>query len=262
MDIDVICFSPTGSTRTYVDAIAREITSNVRFFDITLPENRKTSVSDWGDVVIWAFPIYGGRIPKIALDHFGTLRGNNTPLVIVAVYGNVSTGIAMRQTAELATKQNFRLFSAGSFVAEHTYANSDINVGNGRPDEADMVFAKNFGCAVLEKWNSDDRKSPVIKNSISSRVIKRVPYSRKKLPVVKPVIDSEKCTRCFVCSAVCPANAISIDDLEIDVKKCIQCYACSKKCPNGARTRGFKSPFVGKIFFKMGKKTKNNKIYT
>lgn len=40
---------------------------------------------------------------------------------------------------------------------------------------------------------------------------------------------------CFVCSAVCPSEAVTCEDgrIEIDLAKCCGCLACIRTCPIG-----------------------------
>jgi pyruvate ferredoxin oxidoreductase delta subunit len=51
----------------------------------------------------------------------------------------------------------------------------------------------------------------------------------------RPVIDNEKCVKCFQCFMYCPDGTIdrSGDDLEIDYDYCKGCGICAKICPAG-----------------------------
>ena len=261
MKADIFYFSPTGSTQQYVESVARGVNSDIRLINITYSHNRKKPVTITGDIVIWAFPIYGGRIPKIALDYFRVLQGNKTPLAVIAVYGNIEEGIALTQAVELGAKNGFCFFSGGAFVAEHSYASQYVDVALGHPDRNDVVFAENYGKYLRSKWEKSEFESPKLTISLFSKIIKRLPYSNSKRPVKQANVNMEKCIKCYACTTICPVDAISKENLEINAKKCIQCYACSKKCPNNARDRGFSFSFLGKMFSKLGSKLKENKIY-
>ncbi len=51
-----------------------------------------------------------------------------------------------------------------------------------------------------------------------------------------PKVDSEKCIGCEACVAVCPDNAIIMenDTARILEDKCRNCRVCERTCPVGA----------------------------
>lgn len=60
----------------------------------------------------------------------------------------------------------------------------------------------------------------------------------KNLLVEKPVPEKIRCTLCYQCKAICPANAINTSrDGKIpfyNYNKCIRCFCCMEICPEGA----------------------------
>lgn len=54
-----------------------------------------------------------------------------------------------------------------------------------------------------------------------------------KLISLKPLIDKDKCIGCGICSKVCPAATISIEDKTACVNEefCRGCGACEQRCP-------------------------------
>lgn len=44
----------------------------------------------------------------------------------------------------------------------------------------------------------------------------------------------KKCTKCGICSDICPVNAILMEKQKIDYKKCIRCLKCLEVCPEKA----------------------------
>ena len=60
--------------------------------------------------------------------------------------------------------------------------------------------------------------------------------SEKKIPILYE--RKEGCCGCTACYAICPKNAISMQPDEegfdypvVDAEKCIRCYMCLKVCP-------------------------------
>lgn len=87
-------------------------------------------------VAVIAAPVYGGHAAPTAVKRLETLRGEGTPAVVVAVYGNRAFEKAVAELAELAVRQGFVPVAAGAFVGEHSYSTPETPVAAGRPDAA------------------------------------------------------------------------------------------------------------------------------
>lgn len=66
-------------------------------------------------------------------------------------------------------------------------------------------------------------------------LIKNKFFSKLLLPISKffkiiPVINLQKCKKCYSCVNVCPVKSIS-KNLKFDRKKCILCFCCFEVCP-------------------------------
>ncbi len=58
--------------------------------------------------------------------------------------------------------------------------------------------------------------------------------------VFRPVIDLDKCTRCWICFVWCPEGAIQLDPEDrphVDYDVCKGCLICVEECPTGAITK-------------------------
>lgn len=61
------------------------------------------------------------------------------------------------------------------------------------------------------------------------------PYTFKYAQV-KPIVDKQKCKKCYQCIKVCPTKAMQIKNgfPEADRKQCISCFCCDEHCPYSA----------------------------
>lgn len=68
-----------------------------------------------------------------------------------------------------------------------------------------------------------------------------------KLLTIHPKIRHSSCTRCRICTQICPAKAVNIcrykrpkgqymGKMIIDYERCIRCFCCQEMCPNNAIT--------------------------
>lgn len=51
---------------------------------------------------------------------------------------------------------------------------------------------------------------------------------------LKPVIDTEKCNACSLCSRTCKASCIDFKNHQIDYSRCVACMDCIQTCKHGA----------------------------
>lgn len=55
-----------------------------------------------------------------------------------------------------------------------------------------------------------------------------------RFSLLKPVIDTDKCVNCNLCSKNCKSSCINIKDHKIDYSRCVACMDCIGKCNKGA----------------------------
>ena len=266
--VTALYFSPTHGTRAYVRAVAAAIPGEHREVDLTRPEERRKEYHfTENDLVILGVPVYYGRVPEVEglLDG---LHGGNTPVILLAVYGNRLIDDALVELSDLCVARGFRTLAAGSFVAPHTFS---AKVGKGRPSEADLAAAAELGRRAADKlsgaWEPpalpgnrpyrDFQRAPFYPEGDGSctgcgacaavcpnHVIEVVPEHKRK-PVVlcqnkdKGAQTRKACTAgcigCMKCAKACPREAITVENnvAYIDQEKCVGCQLCVKECPVG-----------------------------
>lgn len=226
----IVCFSPTGSTKTIALAVAEGMGLPFAISDVTQPDARKDSLQVESDaVVILAAPVYYGRIQKIAADCIRGLQGEGQPAVLLVNYGNRHYDDALLELRDLALAAGFRPVGAAAFISEHSFSTEEYPMAAGRPDTEDVCMAEAFGVRVAEKLRAGETALPDIPGN--------TPY--KPYPDFhRAPVSARNCTLCGICVEVCPTAAIRLEDqtLVTDEAACIVCQACVKFCPEGART--------------------------
>ncbi len=233
--IKQIYFSPTQTTQTIVEAIARGFGAKTTTpVNLTLPDAATASFKAvTAELAIIGAPVYSGRIPIDAKDRLKRIRGNGTPAVLVVLYGNREYDDALLELKSQTEKMGFIPVAGGAFIGEHSFTSEKTPIAVGRPDMEDIEKAEKFGCMVrkkLQHMNSLNDVSPL-------DVPGKYPYRKRQQPTnVSPITKTSLCISCGNCAAVCPKQAITVGDTVItDPEKCIICCACIKNCKMHAR---------------------------
>ena len=80
-----------------------------------------------------------------------SIKGDNTPAIILAVYGNRAYDDALVEMYDILSDNGFKIIAAGGFIGEHSYSNK---LGGGRPDANDLQTAAEFGKKAAEKMQN------------------------------------------------------------------------------------------------------------
>ncbi len=253
MKVAQIVFSPTGGTQRVADIITSEFGNTVGNIDLT-KENSNYDVLDEGkcDIAVIAVPSYGGRAPILATQRLSALRGNNIKCIIVCVYGNRAYEDTLVELNDVAIQCGFNVVAAISAVAEHSIIHK---YATGRPDAKDIEELRGFVKVILKKIENGNKSSAL--NLLGNR-----PYKKVAGAGLLPKAD-KKCNNCGLCADICPAQAISLQNLKIsDSKKCISCMRCVTQCPQAARKVNGAMVFIASLAIKKAcSERKNNELY-
>ena len=88
MKITAIYFSATYTTKRVVEAVAANLSNEVTAYDITNDASTDEVAIPADELVVEGVPVYAGRVPAMAAERLRRFRGDNTPAIVVAVYGN------------------------------------------------------------------------------------------------------------------------------------------------------------------------------
>jgi len=226
--LKLIYFSPTGTTRKILEAIAEGFGApTVEHHDLTYTTQAAAHITD-GTAVI-GIPVYAGRVPEVCLKRLEKFTTAGIPTVLVALYGNREYEDALVELRDVVWQAGFFPVAAGAFIGEHSYSTAAQPIAVGRPDVADLAIARQFGRDVARKLSADDQPAtPDIPGNIPYR-------DRPPLGGIAPETNTA-CTLCGLCADVCPTFVIQVgSEVVTQAENCIMCCACIKQCPEQAR---------------------------
>jgi ferredoxin len=232
--VHLIYFSPTGTTRKVLEAVARGLAADdLERLDLTCQGAAAAgSLEIKSDFAIIGAPVHSGRVPLQAIEALQLVRARNTPAVVVAVYGNRAFDDALLELTDISRKSGFRPVAAAAFIGEHSFSTPAAPIAEGRPDEEDIKKAEHFGTIVRERMDSG-----VATEGLILQVSGNFPYRERNPSPPPPATDQVRCIKCAKCATICPAKAITVKDETVvtEKAKCMACCACVKNCPSGAR---------------------------
>ncbi|MCD7900135.1 MAG: EFR1 family ferrodoxin [Bacteroides sp.] len=230
-EINAVYFSATKTTRKIVRTITHQFTGKINEYDITQSSLAENIIIGSENLLLVGVPVYAGRIPAIAIDALNRFKGNNTPAVIICVYGNRDYDDALLEMKDLVENNGFKVISAAAFIAQHSIF---PKVGQNRPDEKDFIKIDEFGTktAGILKSITDITTLPDLE------VKGNRPYKTPGKIPLQPKGD-KKCIECGTCVKRCPVKAIPTDNPRKTEKDlCISCGRCIVVCPQKARHYG------------------------
>jgi ferredoxin len=231
----LVYFSPTQTTKRVLVGIAEGLAlGSVTHIDLTPPSARTQAFDElYDELALFGAPVYGGRVPLEAVQRIRRIKGNDTPAVVVVVYGNREYEDALLELRDLVTECGFRPVAGAAFVGEHSFSDETTPLSKGRPDREDARKAAGFGRMVQEKLGTVS--AAVVLSDL--QVPGEYPYKEREQPSdIAPITQKALCGKCGTCASVCPTAAITVNDtVETDGYACILCCACVKNCPTGAR---------------------------
>ena len=231
--VKLVYFSPTGTTQKVLNKVAQGMGStNIELINLTRMNSVAKAIPEFSgdEIVIIGAPVYSGRIPGDAVRRFKQLKANNTPAILVVVYGNREFDDALLELNDLANELGFNPVAGAAFIGEHSFSTKNTPIADGRPNASDLQKAIDFGSKIINKVQSTNYQPQL---SLPGQL----PYKDGARSMgIAPGTNEELCSGCGICVNLCPTGAISVDGIAVsDPASCILCCACIKSCPKEAR---------------------------
>lgn len=249
--LKLVCFSPTGTTRTIIQSIALGTGFNSsELIDITKPDTRKQLLhTTEKDLLIVGVPVYMGRVPSFATKWLQTIKADNTPVVCVVVYGNRIYDSALLELKDILVECGCKPIAGEAYIGEHSFSTNEMPVAKGRPDASDLDQAKLFGQKINEKLQSAFSNDHIPDISVSGN---HQYGGVTELWNVDFITTNQECVQCGICAENCPVGAIDLENVGlINIESCITCCACIKNCPQNAK--GMKDSLVKDASIRLNK---------
>lgn len=222
-----IVFSPTGGTLKAANAVSEEWCESPEIIDLTDPNKNFSEYSlSSEDIALIALPSYGGRVPAIAAERLGKIKGGRAKCTLLCVYGNRDYDDTLVEMEDIAKACGFDVRAAIAAVAEHSIMRQ---YAADRPDSEDIKKLKEFSKIVPERFKNDTAED-------TPKIAGNRPYKKAAGIGLTPKAN-QYCVKCGLCAEKCPVQAISRENIgTADPKKCISCMRCVKICPHAARS--------------------------
>lgn len=220
-------FSPTGGTRRLALALAQGLAAPAQpaQLDLSQPGGPAPAAFAPGDLVVFAGPVFGGRLPAAMVAALRACQGNGALAVTAAVYGNRAYEDALLELNDCLAAQGFAIAASAAMVAQHSLVPA---VAAGRPDGADLAQCSQYARAILNKLQAGGTPAaPLVPGAR--------PYKEWQPSGQTPLV-SAACNNCGLCAQQCPVGAIpAAQPQTTDPAKCILCARCLAVCPQHAR---------------------------
>ena len=241
----VVAFSPTrGSLKgalAMAEAAGAELGAPVTSVDLT--DNGAACAETFGpeDLVLFAAPVYAGRLPTASLERLASAKGNGTRCIVTVSFGNRHYDDALLELADLVEGNGFVPVGAAAMVARHTFGQIQVD----RPNGDDMREHAAYGHKIARALAADAVMLPQIPGTR--------PYKEGGGKGSFRPLTGADCIKCGLCAGICTVGAIDSADVSSIGEDCISCARCIRSCPTGAKQwggeqyNGFIGPFEQRL---------------
>ena len=203
-------FSPTGTTKSIVQAVARGINQNIaEQIDVTKPDSRNKQLqTSENDLLMIAVLVYVGRVPALLSEWLHAIKAVKTPTICIVVYGNFGFVDALLKLKDIMKQCGGTPIACAAFIGEHSFSSSDTPIAVSRPDAADLDYAEMFGRKINETLQSISSLDHIPDINVPGNY----PYKDlRDLYSVDFIAINDNCLKCGLCAESCPVGAIDFE---------------------------------------------------
>lgn len=241
-----LVFSPTGGSKMVADYICDSLATS-QYVDLCDDKVDLLSLNfEPIDLVFVVVPVYGGRVPEVAINRIKNLIGNDAKCIAVCCY-NRDYGDALLELVDSLIACHFQLLGIIAAVTRHTIF---PKYSHDRPNYDDNVLLQSFTRRILENRTQND----IIPGNR--------PYRKRVKNKLYPNPKMKKCIKCAKCLFVCPVDAIDRNTFLADGNKCICCLRCVTVCPvKGRKINPIVLNFTALKLHRQLKRYHENEVY-
>ena len=107
--VTTVYVSATYTTKRIVEHVANQLSDEISTYDITNEDSLEEMTIPKEELLIVGIPVYAGRVPAMAVDRIRRFKGEGTPAVAIAVYGNRDYDDALLELSDICPATAFRL---------------------------------------------------------------------------------------------------------------------------------------------------------
>ena len=281
----IFYFSGTGNTKWAASRLAaathEELVSITQYMrgddashNIAEPFNLKED-----ERLGFVFPVHGWRVPRLVREFISkmkvkqevTLAGNlstdkqNPPFAYCLCTAGDSIGLTIENLNEViasnASLQALgitRVTSSFSLIMPESYVGlpfMDVDP-KGRENRKKEKAAQELAIACEEIFNKKENVSRLVKGPIPWFFTKIVGSFFENILITDKRfhVDKARCTKCGICSNVCPVGDIQGGHGSIPKwlhhKDCLTCFTCYHHCPHHAIEFGHQTQKKGQYYYK------------